>query len=468
MVSTMRTQLIPCVIPAALLPSSVCTLARPWARLTSPTTLLPSKYSACHWNNLCCEDHSSQFQQTPVPSPLLFPLSPPCLNCRTMAENLLEWCCLHLCLSTLSFLFRPDSAQGSSWHSLNLISSLSPVFLSHKYLMITARRSALVPKDMPSNAPASSNNVSDMIDFSVWTFASSSSHCITFCAMRASASSHSAVWSVLVTSVRVMITECVILEQWKETCLLPCLELQITDRFLYFLPIVTTTSWNNLNIRPSPWSRPLPLYSFLHFGRQLRSFVSVAFLTFTHVVVHHTSSCSAALSWTRCQAPCSCREVVPVRLEVFDYLAPEPRVTTCRRIQNSRCANMVLDQRDSCQRHPAFLFRRVIYRHFDFRKTNIQFPKCSSVDWNQSCSSTLKGLWSALIVLESRLRCPCVVSTAHERVMMRLRRQNHKTKIRGERYQLWIAGCDQLSLTAGRHQHKTKLSLLFLRRCVTL
>ena len=54
----------PCVIPAALscVPPSVCTLVRSSVLLTSPTTLLPSKNSAGHWNNLCYDDHFSQFQ----------------------------------------------------------------------------------------------------------------------------------------------------------------------------------------------------------------------------------------------------------------------------------------------------------------------------------------------------------------------------------------------------------------------
>ena len=41
---------------------------------------------------------------------------------------------------------------------------------------------------------------------------------------------------------------------------------------------------------------------------------------------------------------------VHVRRAVFGYLNPEPRVTAYRRIQHSRYGNMMLDQRDSCQR----------------------------------------------------------------------------------------------------------------------
>ena len=58
------------------------------------------------------------------------------------------------------------------------------------------------------------------------------------------------------------------------------------------------------------------------------------------------------------------------------------------------------------------LFRRVIYRHIDFRETNIELPKCSRVDWDRHAPQ----LWTVLECtdfLEPRLRCPCVVSTAH-------------------------------------------------------
>ena len=248
---------------------------------------LPSKYSACHWNNLYCGNHFSQFHWTSLSLSLLLSFTSSYLKYWDMTKQiLLGWCCLHTCPYALSCLFRSDSVQGSSWYSLNLISSLTPTFL----LLSSA-----------SNVPTSSNNVSDMIDFSVRVFAFSSSNCINFC-------SHACILLLALCCVfglyhvsPLMITECVTLEV-ERVLLIPCLEVQIADR------VHVPRDWHEkkdaLNIRHLP---ELVLCSFTH--------CCISNVSFGHSspsTLWPWASCcasyqsrSAALSWTRCQSPCS-------------------------------------------------------------------------------------------------------------------------------------------------------------------
>ena len=262
-----------------------------------------------------------------------------------------------------------------------------------------------------------------MIDFSVRVFTFSSSNCIFFC-------SHTCILLLVLCSVfgpdhvsPLMITECITLEVIRDL-LFPCLEVQITDR------VHVPRDWHEKKRRAdymsSPWTRPLSLYSFLHFRR----------FSFGH------SSRPTLWPSVRCCDQtsqvlqlCPERDVslfvfvtaIHVRRTVFDFLNPGSRVTACCRIQHSVtrtwCSiNVILV-------NTALLFRRVIYRHIVFRETNIELPNYSSVDWDRHAPQlwTIYGVhWFSWVKIEISIRR--VNNT--QLVMMRLRRQNHKTKIR--------------------------------------
>ena len=168
--------------------------------------------------------------------------------------------------------------------------------------MITTNRSALVPKDLSSNAPASPINVSDMIDFSIRTFASSSSHCIKFCAIRAFSSSHSAVCSILITSARSWSLSASLSSGQEKWCF-HVLNSKLQKEYI-FLAIDTKrkTRWTYvISLKSSSVSLLIPAF---------RTSASVIRL---HRLYDPEACCcashqsrSAALSWTRSQSPCFC------------------------------------------------------------------------------------------------------------------------------------------------------------------
>ena len=287
--------------------------------------------------------------------------------------------------------------------------------------MITANRSALVPKGLSSNAPTSPINVSDMIDFSIRIFTSSSSHCIFFCVIRASSSSYSAVRADLITTVRAWSLS-VSLSSRQETCCFHVLHSRLQTEYM-FLAIDTKrkTRWTYvISLKSSSVSLLIPAFRTSASVIRLRRLYDLQ-----HVVVYRISSVLQLCPEHEVSLPVLVT-AIHVRRAVFEHLAADlvspldvvisiPVTRTC-------CSISVILV------NAALLFRRVIYRYFDFRETNIELPKCSRTDWDRHTPQlwTIFGVyWFSWANIEMSMRR--VNST--QRVMMRLRRQNHKTKI---------------------------------------
>ena len=88
---------------------------------------------------------------------------------------------------------------------------------------------------------------------------------------------------------------------------------------------------------------------------------------------------------------------IHVRRAVFDYLNSEFCVFAYRRIQHSRYVNMVLDQRDSCQRWILVSSSALPTHRFPWDE--YWTPEVQQCRVKPSCSSTENDLWCALIFL---------------------------------------------------------------------
>ena len=262
-----------------------------------------------------------------------------------------------------------------------------------------------------------------MIDFSVRVFAFSSSNCINFCPHTCMLLALCSVFGLDHVS-PLMITECVTLEVERDLFFFSmswspdCRQSTCSSRL--------TRKERRAEYTSSFWTRPLSLYSLLHFGRQLRSFVSVDSMTLSILLcivsVPFRSSVLNAVSvslflWQRYTFDVQHLTILILNLVSSLIVVFSIPVTW------TWCSISVILV------NVEFLFRRVLYRHIDFRETNIELPKCSSVDWNRHAPQlrTIYGVhWFSWVKIEMSIRR--VKST--RRVMMRLRRQNHKTKIR--------------------------------------
>ena len=160
---------------SSCVPSSACTLVTHWA------SLAPQQH--CFRLSILLVIGTTSAVKTILRSSnkllCLCPYSYPCLRLAWIAESGQKhsseaMLSSPLSFCTLMFLFRPGSGQGSSRYSQNLISSLTPAFFVTEVSDDHCAQSAWVPKELPSNASASPNNVSDMTDFNARTFASSS------------------------------------------------------------------------------------------------------------------------------------------------------------------------------------------------------------------------------------------------------------------------------------------------------
>ena len=147
----------------------------------------------------------------------------------------------------------------------------------------------------------------------------------------------------------------------------------------------------------------------MHFGRQLRSFVSSDSVTFSTLLWSNESS-SAALSWTRCQSACSYHSGT-----------------------RSACSVWLPCSWTSCLRLPsysAFPLREHGARSAWFLSTlnssSVESLTDTSISVRRILSSRSAAVSTETVMLlncerfmectdflEPRLRCPCVVSTAH-------------------------------------------------------
>ena len=161
--------------------------------------------------------------------------------------------------------------------------------------------------------------------------------------MRASSSSHSAVSSVFITSVRSWSLS-VSLSKWKEFCWFHVLKSRLQTEYM-FLAIDTKrkTRWTYvISLNSSSVSLLIAAFRTSASVIRLRRLYDLE-----HPVVHRISPVLQLCPERGVSLPVLLTEV---HVRRADYLNPEPCVSTFRRIQYSRYANMILDQCDFCQR----------------------------------------------------------------------------------------------------------------------